>query len=224
VIIGHIAAALVLKRAAPQISLGWLSVAAMAPDILFFLLLLSGIENARVVPGATAVVPFEFHDYPYSHSLLGTSVLSLIVFVAYRLWLSRDDDKVARFHSACFLAAAVMSHFILDVISHTSDMSIAGNNTLKLGFGLWNNIAATVSVEGAFFIGALILYVRTTRRSPLKGNIMLSIFVLLLAGIYVLSIVAPPPKPDEMKVAGTFMLFEALLIVGLAFAVDRMRK
>ena len=43
--------------------------------------------------------------------------------------------------AAPWIAAAVFSHFLLDVPMHTPDMPILGNDSTKIGFGLWRHVA-----------------------------------------------------------------------------------
>ena len=68
--IGHFAAAMATKPAAPRTSLGWLFAASQFPDLLWPVFLLTGIESARIAPGDTAFTPLAFDHYPWSHSLL----------------------------------------------------------------------------------------------------------------------------------------------------------
>ena len=68
--VGHTAVALAAKSKAPTVSLGWLIAAAFALDLLWPIFILTGIEQVRIVPGATAFMPFVFDSYPWSHSLL----------------------------------------------------------------------------------------------------------------------------------------------------------
>ena len=87
--IGHYGIGLALKKVEPRLSLGLLIFGAIMLDILFGLFLLSGIEHAKIVPGATVVSPFEFYDYPHEpqrcwRSFLGNSRFSGILAVARR--------------------------------------------------------------------------------------------------------------------------------------------
>jgi hypothetical protein len=59
---------------------------------------------------------------PFSHSLLGAVVLSIVVFLLTR--------KVG-------FALATLSHFFGDLPFHVPDLTIAGG-VVKYGFGLWN--------------------------------------------------------------------------------------
>jgi hypothetical protein len=60
--------------------------------------------------------------------------------------------------SAWLLFAAVLSHWVLDVISHRPDMQLAPGLHSVFGLGLWNSLPATLVVEGEFWIAAIALY------------------------------------------------------------------
>ena len=68
--IGHFAAGFAATRAVPRVSLGVLLAAAQLADIVWPVLVLAGVEQVRIAPGATAYTPLEFVSYPWSHSLL----------------------------------------------------------------------------------------------------------------------------------------------------------
>ena len=67
--IGHIGIAFADKAAAPRTSLGSLFLASQFLDLLWPILLLMGIERVMIVPDAPTVIPLEFTNYPFSHSL-----------------------------------------------------------------------------------------------------------------------------------------------------------
>ncbi len=58
--IGHFAVAFGAKKAAPKVSLGTLVLAAAFLDVVWPVFVLLGIERFRIVPGFTAVNPFDF--------------------------------------------------------------------------------------------------------------------------------------------------------------------
>jgi hypothetical protein len=68
----------------------------------------------------------------------------------------------------------VVSHWLLDLLVHVPDLTIAGQPP-KLGLGLWNHPMIEMPIEIAITISALWLYARAT------GGLRLSIAVL--AGI-----------------------------------------
>ena len=68
--LGHYGLALAAKRVAPRASLGTLVFSAQLLDELWPLLLLTGIEQMRIVPGLMSASSIDFVWYPWSHSLL----------------------------------------------------------------------------------------------------------------------------------------------------------
>ena len=77
--IGHFAPAFAAGAISPESPrLGTLFVAAQLVDWAFFLFVLVGIEEMRIVPGITAMNPLDLHYMPYTHSLAGTAVFALV--------------------------------------------------------------------------------------------------------------------------------------------------
>ena len=68
--LGHFGLGLGAKKAVPAVSLGALFMACQFADLLWPTLLLLGLEQVAVQPGATPMTPLDFVSYPYSHSLL----------------------------------------------------------------------------------------------------------------------------------------------------------
>jgi hypothetical protein len=155
VFIGHFAAAYAAKRLAPQTSLGTLFTAAQLPDVLWPVLLIAGVEHAEIAPGDTAFTPLRFDSYPISHSLV-TVVAWGALFGAVHFWGQR------RKRDAVVLAALVVSHWLLDFVSHRPDMPLWPGGP-KLGLGLWNHVGATVGIEVLMFAFGLWLARDATR-------------------------------------------------------------
>ena len=109
--IGHFAAAMAAKRVAPKVSLGWLFAACQLPDLIWPVLLLAGVERARIEPGNTAFTPLAFDHYPWSHSLLMVAVWGGALALLY-------DLRVRRRGKALVIATLVVSHWLLDWITH----------------------------------------------------------------------------------------------------------
>ena len=184
--IGHFAIALAAKRATPRTSLGWLFAACQLPDLIWPVLLLVGVESAHIAPGDTAVTPLSFDHYPWSHSLFMTIVwavaLGFVHFVQHR-------DRRA----ALVLEAVVLSHWVLDWISHRPDLPLTPWSDTRFGLGLWNSVVATVIVEGAMFAIGVWLYSRATRPRDRTGRVAWTSLVAFLVLIYVANIFGPAP-------------------------------
>ena len=133
--IGHFGVALAAKKVAPKTSLGTLILGAQFADLLWPILLLAGVEQVEIVPGITRVSPFDFTDYPISHSLLMLLVWSVVVGgIYYALRRYR--------RGALVIAAAVISHWILDFIVHSPDLPLRPGGELRLGLGTLEFLAS----------------------------------------------------------------------------------
>jgi hypothetical protein len=215
--LGHFGAALALKRAEPKVSLGTLFLAAQLTDLLWGGFLLLGWERVRIDPGFTAVTPLQFMDYPISHSLLGVLAWGLVAAAVYYSWPTRDTSR--HWQASAIVAAAVVSHFPLDVLVHVPDLTIAGGGTPQLGLGLWRNVGATVAAELLVLGAGVAVYVAfRSRRHPVRPG-RLAGLLAVLGGIYAASLLGPPP-PDVPTIA-VVDIVGLLALAGMAAWVDR---
>ena len=213
--IGHFAVAFAAKKIAPKASLGTLVFAAVFLDAVWPVLVLLGIERFRIVPGYTAINPFEFQHYPWSHSLLMTLVWALVFASVY---LGFKGDRAG----AIWVGIVVASHWLLDFVTHRPDLPLYPGGGERLGLALWNSLPATFAVEGAMFALAIVLYVRLTRAKDRVGMIAWWTLVALLLALYLPGPWSPPP-PSENAVA--IVGVAALLIfVPWAYWIDRHRE
>ncbi len=191
--IGHFGVALAAKKVAPRTSLGTLILGAQFADLLWPILLLAGVEQVEIVPGITKVSPFDFINYPFSHSLLMVVVWSVVVGGIYYV--------LRRYQRGAFvIAAAVISHWILDFIVHRPDLPLRPGGQARLGLGLWNSWPASIAVEVLFFGSGLWIYFSSTRA---RDNIGRYGFWSLMAFIFlgwISSLFAGAP-PDVRSVA-----------------------
>jgi len=215
VFLGHFAIAFAAKRAAPEVSLGTLFIGAQLADLLWPLFFLLGIEDFEIRPGITAVTPFEFTRYPYSHSFVALVGWAIVFAGAYAI------ARGARLRVVIVLAATVLSHWVLDVLTHIPDMPVTIHGDVRLGLGLWNSIAGTLLVELVMFAAGLFLYVRTTRAVDRIGRIALWSLVAFLVAIYLASVFGPPP-PSKLALALTGLAM--WLLIAWAYWVDRHRQ
>jgi len=158
--VGHLAVALAAKRVAARVNLGWLMAGVTGLDLVWPVLVIAGVEQVRIVPGATAFTPLVFDWYPWSHSLLMSIVWGLVLAGVARAF------GVER-RALPLLVALVVSHWVLDFASHAPDMPLWPGRSPRLGLGLWNSIPATLLVEGAMWVAGIALYLRGRRfRGP----------------------------------------------------------
>lgn len=211
--IGHHAAGFLGKRFAPRVSLGTLFAAALLLDLVWPLLLLAGIEHVRIDPGNTAFTPLDFSNYPFTHSLLNALGWSVAAAILY--WLVRKSSR-----NAVVVGAAVLSHWLLDFITHRPDLPLWPGGP-KVGLGLWNSVAGTVVVEVALFAFALWVYLRATIAIDRTGSIALWALIIFLAIIYIANITSPPP-PNAGMIG--YVGLATWLFVPWGYWIDRHRR
>jgi hypothetical protein len=215
--LGHYGVAFALKRAEPKLSLGTLFVAVQLADLLWGTFILLGWEQARIVAGFTAVTPIEFLDYPISHSLVAAIAWGVVAAALYYSWPTRDTTH--HWQAAAIVGLAVFSHYPLDVLVHVPDLPIAGNDSPRLGLGLWNSLTATMILELLVFGIGLALYVTLrSHRHPVR-IVRLGGLVVVLLGTYLASVYGP--LPPSMTVVAVSDLVFLVGIAALAAWVDR---
>jgi hypothetical protein len=211
--IGHFGVALAAKKWAPRASLGTLFFAAEFLDLLWPIFLLEGLEHVRVVPGITKMQPFDFYDYPISHSLVTAILWGVIVGAVY---------FVLRRYSAGALAAGVLvvSHWVLDFVVHRPDMPLWPGGP-RLGLGLWNSWPAGMTVEVLIFAAGLWTYLSVTRARDAVGRYAFwSLMALLFFGW--ISVLFGPAPPDLKSLAlGSLSLW---IVVPWGWWADKHRE
>ena len=161
--IGHMAVGFASKRLAPRASMGVLMAAPMALDLLWPLFLLAGWEQVQIDPGNTAFTPLDLVSYPYTHSLAMSSLWAVLFALIY--W------AVTRYIAgALVIAAGVVSHWILDFVTHRPDLPLFPGGTERLGLGLWNSVAGTIAVESVMFGAAVWIYASSTSARDRIGS------------------------------------------------------
>jgi len=213
--IGHFGVAFAAKKLVPRASLGTLFIAAQLADLLWPAFVLLGIERFEIKPGYTAVTPLEFVHYPYSHSLLAMAFWGVAFAAAYAV-LRRRPVAVA-----VTLAALVLSHWLLDVLTHAPDMPLTLWGGPMLGLGLWSSVAGTVAIETALFAAGVALYMKTTRPQDRIGSRALAALVIFLFVVYLANVFGPPP-PSVTAVAWSG--FAMWLLVAWGYWVDAHRQ
>lgn len=215
-LVGHISVGLIGKRLAPETSLGTLVLAALAADLLWCLLLLAGVERVELQPGATTQAALAAIAIPYSHGLL-PDVLWAGLFAAVYFVVRRYP------RGAWVLLAAVLSHWLLDVVSHRRDMPLAPGLSVRFGLGLWNSLAATLLIEGGFWICAVALYVTAPRRTSRAATTLFWAGVAVLTAAWWSNIAGPPPRGGPSAMASASFIF-FLVVVIWAYGVDRLAR
>lgn len=212
--LGHFGVGFGAKAAAPKASLGVLFLAAQFVDLLWPTLLLIRAEEVAIAPGITKVTPLDFVDYPISHSLLAVVLWGGLFGSVYYL--------IRRYRVGAWVCGlSVVSHWFLDLLVHRPDLPLAPGESMRVGFGLWNSLGATLVLELAVFGVGLWLYLRVTRALDRVGSVALWALVGFLVLIYLGNVFgAPPPSPTAIAWVGQAQW----LLVLWAFWIDRHRS
>ena len=172
--IGHFAPAFAAAAISPRApKLATLFIGAQLIDWAFFTFAIFGIEKMRVEPGATVMVPYDLYHMPYTHSLLGTAIWAL-AFSTVIIWVRRDAL------AALLGAFVVLSHWLLDWLTHRPDLSLMGGNDMH-GLGLWNFPLIAIPLELGITLGAFYWYVKKTNGPVGPPAILIGVLLIFQA-------------------------------------------
>jgi len=213
---GHLAAALALKPVEKRLNLGILFFAALFADFLLGILTLAGVEQVHV-PANFDEVHYLTFTFPYSHGLAASLAWALIAFGIVKLaWKNTQSTK-----AGIVVAIAVFSHFILDWIVHIPELPLLGDNSMKLGLGLWSdNLVAALTLEVGLVVVGLALYLYYVRGLKPANRYGLIALMAAMAALTVVGQTLSTSAPPPMAAAATWIL-ETLLLTGMAYWIDR---
>jgi hypothetical protein len=208
--VGHYSAAFAAKRADRTIPLWTLFIAVQFLDVLWAPFVLLGLEKVRIVPGFTKASPLDLYYMPYTHSLVGAIVWSLLFAGAYRL-LARSASA----RSMVIVALAVFSHWVLDLLVHVHDLPLY-DNAAKVGFGLWNAPGIELPLEALLLLGAI----WWCYREQLSRAVGTFAFGVIMVALQVYFFFAPPP-PSDKAIAVTALASYIVLAAVIWWLQDR---
>jgi hypothetical protein len=211
--IGHYGVSFAAKQ--KPIPLWLLFIAVQFLDVVWSALVMLGIEKLRITHGISQANALDLYYMPYTHGLFGALALSAI-FGGVSAWFFREQ----RTKVFWITAAAVFSHWLLDLIVHVPDMPLIGN-TMKVGFGLWNYPMISLPLELATLWGGAFIYARNLPAKRRAGDIALWTFVIALTIVEFYASFGPDPASpiDEAHIE----LTGYLVLAALAGIVDAVR-
>ncbi|QIW23576.1 hypothetical protein EWF20_04990 [Sulfolobus sp. S-194] len=150
--IGHFGIAFILSYFFPSIPL-WIFLTAVSfPDLLWPILVLIGKEKVTVNKNNPFMSDVKFESYPYSHSLILSSLFYSIPAIIFSVILG----NILIF--PLFLIGTA-SHWFLDYLYHMHDMPIKGfGKDEKVGLSMWKNGPMAFFIELIFYIVTSILF------------------------------------------------------------------
>ena len=212
--IGHFAVGFASKRVAPKSSLAVLLAAPLLADLLWPVFLLLGLERVEVTPSSNPFLNLAFVSYPWSHSLvMGLFWAALFAGIYY---------AVTRYApGTVMIAIGVVSHWVLDVITHRPDMPLSPWSSRLFGLGLWESVPATLVIEGIMFIAGIWIYTGATRARDRIGRYGWWGLVGFTTVGYVMSLL--PATPPSVTVIGWTGLSLGIVTAVWAWWADRHR-
>ncbi|MGH9895170.1 MAG: hypothetical protein ACREA0_24945, partial [bacterium] len=151
----------------------------------------------------------DLYYMPYTHSLVAAILWAIAAFVVYRLAVPGAGNT-----APLLVAAAVVSHWILDLIVHRPDLPLY-DNTAKVGLGLWNHPVAAFTLEAFLLFAGMWLYFRTPTTRPIS----IAVFGLIMLAVQAYVFFGPPPVSD--KAAAATALAAYVVFAGVIRVLER---
>ena len=130
--VDHAATALLIKRRFPSVSLTPLLLSVQAMELAWVALNYLGVERTTTETSVRSVADIHLAYMPYSHSVATAVCGALLAWLAIEKGLGRP--LVAR-----AVGLGIISHLILDLMTHARDIVLWPGSTLPaLGLGLYD--------------------------------------------------------------------------------------
>src|SRR5213078_1897551 len=212
--VGHYSVAFAAKSEKNKIPLWVLFIAVQFLDYVWATLVLLGIEKLRVIKGFTAGSMLDSYFHPYSHSLIAAVVWSCVGAFVYKTVCSRVRYPCIR-SAALIVGLAVFSHWILDLVAHPRDLAIY-DNTLKVGFGLWNYRNPEFALEIALLAGGIMLYMARNVLSAARKTAVMAFGIALVIVQIGDTFVPRTPLSDKATAMGVWIFYTLFVLIALA--------
>jgi hypothetical protein len=158
---------------------------------------------------------------PWTHSLIGSSLISLCVFLISKFLFGSSTAT-----SGCY-AAVTSLHWFEDLPMHVPDLPITmgeiwGEKVVKYGWGLWHYRWPSMALElGLWAAGFYLLHQNLTKKNAGRKEI-LGTRVVFGLGLVLMCIayfkLLPIPTPEELAKNALFFYF---LFPAVSFFFER---
>jgi len=130
--INHAATALIIKKEFINVSITWILLSVQFMELLWIILNFLGVEKTTTEKEVRYVGDVHLSYMPFSHSIVTMVGVALLAWFIISKGLNRSDIGLA-------VSIGVISHLILDLITHSNDIVIAPFiNGKKYGLGLYD--------------------------------------------------------------------------------------
>jgi hypothetical protein len=204
---GHVGAALAIGAVERRVNVGVFVAAALLLDLLLWSFVLLGWESVTIPPHFADTHQPDF-IFPYSHGLLAGAIWSALA--GGFAYFSRAPCQTAHRRVAALVAAAVFSHWLLDVIVHQPELPVAGAQSALLGLALWGNMPVALIVEAALLVVGLTVFVASSAWSRSRSVVLVVLSLVLLVFTLAGMTIAPAP-PSAMAMAGSSLVTVVLV-------------
>jgi hypothetical protein len=92
----------------------------------------------------------------------------------------------------------VVTHWVLDFVSHRPDMPLWPGDSPLFGLALWNSVAATLALEGILLSASLWLYLRSTSAIDWIGSAGFWLLILFSTLMWASQPWSPPPPSPQV--------------------------
>jgi len=128
--VNHAATAMVLKKKYQKASLFWLLISVQFIELIWVALNYIGVEYTITEPVVHSVTDIHLAHMPWSHSVGMTLVFAIIGWIIFRYLLKKPELALP-------VALGVLSHIVLDLLTHVSDIAILPYISWKTGLGVY---------------------------------------------------------------------------------------
>jgi hypothetical protein len=129
--INHAATALIIKKEFIDVPIVWLLISVQWMEVLWVILNFLGVERTTTEKEVRYVGDIHLSFMPFSHSILTMIGVALLAWLVLSKGLGLPGAGIA-------VGIGVISHLILDLITHSKDMVIAPlMKSPKFGLGLY---------------------------------------------------------------------------------------
>ncbi len=201
--VDHAATALILKRRYPSVPLVPLLVSVQAMELAWVALNYAGVERTVVGARVDSVADIHLAYMPFSHSVATAIAGALLVWwIGGRIWRKAQVGAV--------LAVGLLSHLVLDLLTHARDMALAPGVGVMLGTGLYDHAPLVAFVlELAYGLLCWWVFVRgRTDRTRWRGLLAFAAVGNLLN----LSFLSPAVRGPEAILAGRPLLMVSMVL------------